>query len=241
MEPSLSLSGRASRDAWPDVDGSLRFHRCNGVRFHDAAQCPHWPGQSRKLPGGSRPIAGVAWIVHPGGSVNDEVIEHELPDGPSKPDTGHRRVSDPCFHRRDAGPPRQVRRDYRSHALVEAADGRWKVRCPQHRDIHRSQSGPAGSAQARRLRLAIRAWDSGHAQARHFPFLRLRQAVSEMGNREQVSGKPVGRDTCDRPTTLAVSLNLRYRERQASRSRGKEEGSALVDQVRSSITNGPPL
>ena len=87
-------------------------------------------------------IADVVWIVHLGGSISYEVIKHELPDGSSKPYASHCRVPEPSFHRRDAGLPRQVRHDYRSHALVEAVDGRWKVRCPPARDIRRRKAGP---------------------------------------------------------------------------------------------------
>jgi len=58
------------------------------------------------------------------------VIKHELRDGSSEPDPSHRRVPDPSFDRRDARLSRQVRRDYRSHALVGVAEGHLKVRRP---------------------------------------------------------------------------------------------------------------
>ena len=72
----------------------------------------------------------VVWTVHLGGSVSYKVMKHELRDGSSEPDASHHRVPDPSFDRRDARLSRQVRRDYRSHALVGVAEGHLKVRRP---------------------------------------------------------------------------------------------------------------
>jgi len=92
----------------------------------------------------------VVWTVHLGGSVSYKVMKHELRDGSSEPDASHRRVPDPSFDRRDARLSRQVRRDYRSHALVEVAEGHLKVRRPLQWAIR-----PGGGANADKREKAV--------------------------------------------------------------------------------------
>ena len=124
------------------------------------------------------------------------MIKHELRDGSSEPDPSHRRVPDPSFDRRDARLSRQVRRDYRSHALVGVAEGHLKVRRPLQWAIR-----PGGGANVDKREKAVCPLSTTSGHSRNSMVFReyLGQLNAETGKRlrsQSVIFAASGASTC---------------------------------------------